>query len=45
MLGGLHTLCGGAQKEHWKMEPTQKRDTKNIIQEKTKGTIRKTEMN
>src|SRR5215831_7843393 len=32
---------GNTKKEHWKMEPTQKRNTKNIIQENTKGTIRK----
>jgi hypothetical protein len=41
MLGGC-TCCAGAQKEHWKMELTQKRNTKNIIQKKTKGTIRET---
>jgi hypothetical protein len=41
MLGGRHTFVPGAQKEHWKMEQTQKRNTKNIIQKKTKGTIQK----
>jgi hypothetical protein len=45
MLGGCTHVVWGAQKEHWKMELTQKRNTKNIIQKKTKGTIRETSRN
>src|ERR671931_1688625 len=42
MLGGVHTLCAAPNKNTG-MEPTQKRNTKNTIQEKSKDSIQKRE--